>query len=151
MLATSVLTGDVVTHSSIELLIAIIGLITMASIALGFYIQIRSIRKKSQEEMDTKVEKEGKAIRREVETESALRAMKESIDKLTETVTSLRNDVSVRVDKIEAKVERNTKIIVRLDQSLKAAHNRLDEHRTIEHGLTNHKNHSGSIQEDPEV
>ena len=106
---------------------------------LGFILKLRALRKEDKEAIEKTMQDRERAIRKEVEIDTILREMKQSMDRLADAITCLRSDVGGRIDKVEKQVDSHGKVIVKVQEAVKAAHRRMDEHRKVDHGLSNHQ------------
>lgn len=129
-----------------------VGFLVILAVILGVFKSFRDIRKeaielrsKSEKEASDRMKEElAKArieITREVELQTALASMKQSIDKLTESFYDMGKGMTARIDLVEANLENACKVQVRVHEVAKAAHRRMDEHRRLDHGLSNHQYH----------
>ena len=148
----SALTNGQVTDAGIQWLVGAIAFVGLLGIVLGVYLQIRKIKSETaavSKEREDKIKLEATAemqrkeatIRREIETETALRDMKGSIDRLNDSFQALGRGMEQRVERLETGLQKSCSQIATVSQATKSAHKRIDEHRRIEHNLSNHQYH----------
>jgi len=148
----SALTGGQVSEAGIQWLVGAIAFLGILGIVLGVYLQIRKIKSESAtaiREREDRIKLEAVAelertkttLRREIETETALRDMKGSIDRLNESFQALGRGMEQRVERLETDHQKACNQIATVVQATKSAHKRMDEHRRIEHNLSNHQYH----------
>ena len=116
------------------------GLLVLAGIAMviiSLIVAFRQMRKATDKDFQARLDKAIGEKERQIEIDTTLKAMKESIDRLNDSVSRMRGEIGTRVDKLETKLDRHSKQIVRIDASVRSAHKRMDEHRKVDHGLPN--------------
>jgi TolA-binding protein len=124
-----------------------ISFIGLAGVVLTFYIQLKKIKKdtentvadresKIKSEAESEMSRMATSLRREIETETALRDMKSSIDRLNESFQALGRGIEQRVERLEKGLQTICTEHATVTQATKSAHRRIDEHRKLEHNLT---------------
>ena len=124
------------------------GLLVLAGIAMviiSLIVAFRQMRKATDKDFQARLDKAIGEKERQIEIDTTLKAMKESIDRLNDSVSRMRGEIGNRVDKLETKLDRHSKQIVRIDASVRSAQKRMDEHRKVDHGLPNGRH----IEPDP--
>lgn len=113
----------------------VIGILGIVGVVLGVYTQLRKLRQDSVADTNQKVKDAAAAAVKEKESELAFKALTRAIDRMDQTVNSIKTDLNQRINKIECTGTDHIRWLERIEASTKAAHKRLDEHRTIDHGL----------------
>ena len=133
------------------------GLLVLAGIGLlviGFVAALKGMRKSSDREYEQRLLKAVGEREKQIEIDTTLKGMKDSIDKLNDSVTRMRGEIGERVDRLESKVEWQSKQVVKIDASTRAAHKRMNEHRQVEHKLPsngrNDPEEMGAYEDDEE-
>ncbi len=126
-------------QEGINVTTGIIVILALASVVLGFILKLRALRKEDKEATEKTMLDRERTIRKEIEIDTILRDVKQSMDRLAEAITCLRSEVGGRIDKVEKQVDSQGRAIVKVQEAVKAAHRRMDEHRKVDHGLSNHQ------------
>jgi len=142
------LSSGVIPESATYVLGGIIALIVIAGIILGFVTQLNSIKTKSQEIAQATTDKAVAEATKETESKLAFIQLTKSVDSMNETVTKLSRGVGDQIDTLQKEQLALCGRIGVVEASAKSAHKRLDEHRTVEHGVTNYKNGSHFVLEE---
>ena len=122
-------------EAGIQVMTGLLVLAGVGLLVLGFVAALKSMRKSSDREYEQRLLKAVGEREKQIEIDTTLKAMKESIDRLNDSVSRMRGEIGTRVDKLETKLDRHSKHIVCIDASVRSAHKRMDEHRQVEHKL----------------
>ena len=122
-------------EAGVYVLNGLLVLVGIAILVLGFVAALKSMRKSSDREYEQRLAKAVGEREKQIEIDTTLKGMKDSIDKLNDSVTRMRGEIGERVDRLESKVEWQSKQVVKIDASTRAAHKRMNEHRQVEHKL----------------
>lgn len=109
-------------------------ILAIASVIVGFIAVIKGMNKAAKEEFNEQLEKKESEIKRDVVIDQTLNGLKDSLDRLSQSIYEMRGDISTKVNDIEKRVACQENEIVKIDQAVKSAHKRIDEHRKIDHG-----------------
>lgn len=138
----AMLSNGEIPDAGVDVLTGVIVLAVIATIFLGLFVQLKSIRKKAKDEYDAQLAKKEAEIREKVNTENTLKDLKDSIDRLSQSFTQIGTGLGARLDhneieqaKLSREFDRICRILVSLEASTKAAHKRIDEHRHVDHGF----------------
>ena len=131
-------------NSGIEWLEGLLVFIGVAMVVISFIIAIRGINKSSKKDFEDRLNKERDDIKRSVVIDETLKDLRISVDNLSKSIYEMRTDITNKVKTIEERVICHEKDIVRIDQSVKSIHKRMDEHRRVDHG----KNGSVRLEEE---
>lgn len=131
-------------EQSIEWVESLLVLIGIAMIVITFIVVIKNMSKSSKKDFEDRLNKEKKEIERDVIIDQTLKSFRESLDRLTHTINSMSENLFHEVQDLSKQVDCHDREIVRLDQAVKSAHKRMDEHRRVEHG----KNGSVRLSDD---
>jgi len=107
--------------------------IGILSVILAAYLQIRSIKRSSNQELMERIEDEKEKVKREVNIDVTLQQMRESIDRMSDSINSLRADTMTQICNLVAKVDKHDREIIILEESIKTAHNKINEHKALDH------------------
>ena len=121
-------------EQSIEWVEGLLILIGIAMIVIGFIAAIRNMNKSAKKDFDERLNKERDDIKRSVVIDETLKDLRISVDNLSKSIYEMRTDITNKVKTIEERVICHEKDIVRIDQSVKSIHKRMDEHRRVDHG-----------------
>ena len=124
-------------EAGVYVLNGLLVLVGIAILVLGFIAALKGMRKSSDREYEQRLAKAVGEREKQIEIDTTLKGMKDSIDKLNDSITRMRGEIGTRVDKLETKLDRHSKHIVCIDASVRSAHKRMDEHRKVDHGLPN--------------
>lgn len=149
MLKCLLVNGEI-PQSGIDVAEGLLVLAGIATIVISLIVAFRQMRKATDKDFQARLDKAIGEKERQIEIDTTLKAMKESIDRLNDSVSRMRGEIGTRVDKLETKLDRHSKQIVRIDASVRSAHKRVDEHRKVDHGLPNghHVEHDPMCEED---
>lgn len=131
------LVGGEIPQSGIDVAEGLLVLAGIAMVIISLIVAFRQMRKATDKDFQARLDKAIGEKERQIEIDTTLKAMKESIDRLNDSVSRMRGEIGNRVDKLETKLDRHSKQIVRIDASVRSAHKRMDEHRKVDHGLPN--------------
>jgi len=131
-------------NSGIEWLEGLLVFIGVAMVVISFIIAIRGINKSYKKDFEDRLNKERDDIKRSVVIDETLKDLRISVDNLSKSIYEMRTDITNKVKTIEERVICHEKDIVRIDQSVKSIHKRMDEHRRVDHG----KNGSVRLEEE---
>lgn len=131
-------------NSGIEWLEGLLIFIGVAMIVIAFIIAIKGMNKSSKKDFEDRLNKERDDIKRSVVIDETLKDLRISVDNLSKSIYEMRTDITNKVNTIEERVICHEKDIVRIDQSVKSFHKRMDEHRRVDHG----KNGSVRLEEE---
>lgn len=131
------LVGGEIPQSGIDVAEGLLVLAGIAMVIISLIVAFRQMRKATDKDFQARLDKAIGEKERQIEIDTTLKAMKESIDRLNDSVSRMRGEIGTRVDKLETKLDRHSKQIVRIDASVRSAHKRMDEHRKVDHGLPN--------------
>lgn len=131
-------------NSGIEWLEGLLIFIGVAMIVIAFIIAIKGMNKSSKKDFEDRLNKERDDIKRSVVIDETLKDLRISVDNLSKSIYEMRTDITTKVNTIEERVLCHEKDIVRIDQSVRSFHKRMDEHRRIDHG----KNGSVRLEEE---
>lgn len=134
-------------EQSIEWVEGLLILIGIAMIVIGFIAAIKTMNKSSKKDFDERLNKERAEIKRDVVIDQTLNDLRESVDRLSQSIYEMRGDITTKVNTIEERVLCHEKDIVRIDQSVKSFHKRMDEHRRVDHG----KNGSVRLEDEEHI
>lgn len=123
------------TDATILVIAGVIGLFAIAGIVLGVFVQIKKLRSDAATETEAKVAKATHEALREKATSDALLALKESVDNTHVLVRDLKNELVTRIETVECAKTDHVQRLTRLEESVKSAHKRIDDHRKIDHKL----------------
>ena len=140
------LAGGQLQDVGIQWLIGAIAFLGILGVVLGVFLQIKKIKRDSEEDAqkrEDKIREEATretqrreaTLRRDIETETALRDMKGSIDRLADSFQVLGRGMEQRVERLETDFKKLCQDHSKVEQATKSAHKRIDEHRRIEHKL----------------
>lgn len=141
---TCLLVDGHIPEIGIQWLEGLLILIGVAMVVIGFIVAIKSMSKSSKKDFDERLNKERAEIKRDVVIDQTLKDLRESVDRLSQSIYEMRGDITTKVNTIEERVICHEKDIVRIDQSVKSFHKRMDEHRRVDHG----KNGSIRLEEE---
>jgi TolA-binding protein len=138
------LAGGQIQDIGIQWLIGAIAFLGILGVVLGVFLQIKKIKRDSEddaikreekirEESVKEMQRREATLRRDIETETALRDMKGSIDRLADSFQVLGKGMEQRVERLETDFQRLCQEHSKVEQATKSAHKRIDEHRRIEH------------------
>lgn len=113
----------------------IIGLFVIAGIILGVFIQIKKLRSDAAAETEAKVKKATNEALKEKESEIAFRELKKSVDDTASIVKEMKGDMNRRIESVECVKTDHVQRLTRLEESVKSAHKRMDDHRKVDHKL----------------
>lgn len=147
MIVKQLLIDGHIPEQSIEWVEGLLILIGIAMIVIGFIAAIRTMNKSSKKEFDERLNKERAEIKRDVVIDQTLKDLRESVDRLSQSIYEMRGDIITKVNTIEERVICHEKDIVRIDQSVKSIHKRMDEHRRVDHG----KNGSVRLEDEEHI
>lgn len=131
-------------NSGIEWLEGLLVFIGVAMVVISFIIAIRGINKSYKKDFEDRLNKERDDIKRSVVIDETLKDLRISVDNLSKSIYEMRTDITNKVKTIEERVICHEKDIVRIDQSVKSFHKRMDEHRRVDHGK------NGSVRSEEE-
>ena len=134
-------------EQSIEWLEGLLILIGIAMIVIGFVMAIKNMNKSSKKDFDERLNKEKAEIKRDVIIDQTLKDLRDSVDRLSQSIYEMRGDITTKVNAMEERVLCQAKDIVRIDQSVKSIHKRMDEHRRVDHG----KNGSVRLEDEEHI
>lgn len=131
-------------NSGIEWLEGLLIFIGVAMVIIAFIIAIKGMNKSSKKDFEDRLNKERDDIKRSVVIDETLKDLRISVDNLSKSIYEMRTDITNKVKTIEERVICHEKDIVRIDQSVKSFHKRMDEHRRVDHGK------NGSVRSEEE-
>jgi len=131
-------------NSGIEWLEGLLIFIGVAMVVISFIIAIRGINKSYKKDFEDRLNKERDDIKRSVVIDETLKDLRISVDNLSKSIYEMRTDITNKVKTIEERVICHEKDIVRIDQSVRSFHKRMDEHRRVDHGK------NGSVRSEEE-
>lgn len=141
---TCLLVDGHIPEIGIQWLEGLLILIGVAMVVIGFIVAIKSMSKSSKKDFDDRLTKEKAEIKRDVIIDQTLKDLKDSVENLSKSIYEMRGDIITKVNNIEERVLCHAKDLVRIDQSVRSIHKRMDEHRRVDHG----KNGSVRLTED---
>jgi len=120
------LVGGEIPQSGIDVAEGLLVLAGIAMVIISLIVAFRQMRKATDKDFQARLDKAIGEKERQIEIDTTLKAMKESIDRLNDSVSRMRGEIGTRVDKLETKLDRHSKQIVRIDASVRSAHKRMD-------------------------
>jgi hypothetical protein len=146
------LAGGQVSDAGIQWIVGAVAFLGMLAVVLGVFLQIKKIKRDSEEDAqkrEDKIKMEAAAelerakavLRRDIETETALRDMKGAIDRLADSFQIMGRGMEQRVERLDTDFKKLCQEHAKVAQATKSAHKRIDEHRKLEHNLSSHQYH----------
>lgn len=129
------MTNGQLTDATILVIAGIIGLFVIAGIVLGVFIQIKKLRTDALAEKEKAVGEARSEAVKETKSELALKALTESVNSMKLLLDEMKLDMKERLKAVECTKTDHTERLARVEAIADSAHKRLDEHRTIDHGI----------------
>lgn len=137
-----------ITEATVSWVEGFIGVIAILALILGFWVNLRKAKYSAETAQVTAQAEADKSKREAVdkavaeakkETESAIefRSLKKAVEDMTVAVKCITDNTTREFQTIRETDHQRVKWITEIEASTKSAHKRIDEHRSVEHGVKN--------------
>jgi hypothetical protein len=151
MFKLAALVNGTIPEAGVQWVTGLIIVIGIGIVLIVFVKEIRGLRSQAANDMSEKLKEERHKIQKDVELDHTLRGMTSSFDRLYCVVEELKSELRNKTQSIEDKVDAYRIMVAKVEQSVRAAHRRIDEHRAIDHGLANKNGYSDYLTERKEI
>lgn len=137
-----------ITDATVTWVEGFLGVLAILAIILAFWVNLKKAKYSAETAQATakteadrnKQEAVDRAIveaRRETESAIEFRSLKKAVEEMTLAVKCITENTTREFQTIRETDHQRVKWITEIEASTKSAHKRIDEHRTVEHGMKN--------------
>lgn len=137
-----------ITEATVSWVEGFLGVVAILVLVLGFWVNLKKAKYSAETAQATakteadrnKQEAVDRAIveaRRETESAIEFRSLKKAVEEMTLAVKCITENTTREFQTIRETDHQRVKWITEIEASTKSAHKRIDEHRTVEHGMKN--------------
>lgn len=122
---------------ALEFLLGLIALLILVGFILGFYSQIKKIKKESQEKLDKAVLTAKIESEQETKSTIAFNELKKVVERMDGRLETIDNKLDDKVSKIENVLSEYKAELAEVKAIARRANKRIDIHKRYDHGFEN--------------
>ncbi len=119
----------------IDFLQGLVGFIAILAVLLTIFFSTRSYQRNSKKDTDRKLADVATKAKEETRSELAFKHLEDAVNNMNTTLSCMNENLTTRLSTVEQKTERLTRYSGYLRTSMKAMHNRMDDHRIVDHDI----------------